>query len=240
MHTTKNGAALLSNRRGAPRGLLMAVLVVAWALAMGRAGAEPLKLNDLGYFHKRGLSVLVFTNPYNQMFGDSKVNGIELIQHGVRLGAGGDVRFCATPGQWDSVPIPLENGRKLDSEKGVIEATLKYPQYDDFQYTLRVEPRGEGFAVSVMLSQPVPAKYVGRVGFNLEFLPAAYFHKTYLMDDKPGQFQRHPTGPMGKTNGEVLEPQPIVTGQKFVLSPEDPETRVTVTSLDAPLSLLDG
>jgi hypothetical protein len=66
----KNGAALSPHGRTARFTRVFAAVVAAWLLLSGRAAAEPLKLNQLGYLDKRGLSVLVFSNPYNQMFGD--------------------------------------------------------------------------------------------------------------------------------------------------------------------------
>lgn len=224
----------------ATRRRLICALAAAATLSASLAHADPLKLNEKGYFETRGLSVLLFSNNYNGMFGDSKVNGLEFIQHDNRLAANGDVRFYSTPGQWTSIPADAQPGdRKVDREKGTLEMTERYPQYDDFEYTLHVEPKGDGFVVRVNAAKPLPEKYVGQAGFNLEFLPSAFFHKTYLVDGKPGNFQLHPTGPMGMTKGELM-PQPIASGKTLVLAPEDPERRVTITSPDAELSLLDG
>jgi hypothetical protein len=50
-------------------------------------------LNALEYFEKPGLSVLVFQDEYPE----GKQGGIEIIQHGERVAAVGDVRLEATP-----------------------------------------------------------------------------------------------------------------------------------------------
>ncbi len=50
-----------------------------------------------------------------------------------------------------------------------------------------VRPEGNGF-IGVFLDQPLPAQLEGRTGLNLEFLPSAYFEKTYLVDGQPGDY----------------------------------------------------
>src|SRR5215210_2020368 len=132
----------------------------------------PLALNDLGYFEARGLNVLAFSNWYDGNFSDAKISGIELIQHEVRTATNGDVRLSPTPGQWDRVPTLVE--RRVHAESGSIATYLAYPDHD-FQYAITVEARGEGMLVSVNLEQPLPQALEGRAGFNLEFLPSAYF-----------------------------------------------------------------
>src|SRR4030043_476253 len=63
-----------------------------------------LQLNDLEYFESRGINILVFSNWYNGMFDDSKMSGIEIIHHEVRIATNGDVRLSPAPGQWDPIP----------------------------------------------------------------------------------------------------------------------------------------
>jgi hypothetical protein len=38
----------------------------------------------------------------------------------------------------------------------------------------------------VVLDKPVPRELQGQAGFNLEFMPSAYFAKSYLMDQSSG------------------------------------------------------
>ena len=63
--------------------------------------AQDLQLNDLEYFERQGVNVLVFSNSFNGGFNDEKNSGIEIIHHGVRTVQGGAVRLDNTPEQWD-------------------------------------------------------------------------------------------------------------------------------------------
>jgi endoglucanase len=196
-----------------------------------------LKLNDQEYFETRGLNVLVFSNWYDGNFGDAKLSGIELIHHGVRTATNGDVRLNPTPEQWDPIPQLVE--RKVDKEKNSVTVHLSYPAFQ-FNYTIKVESDTDGILISVHLDQPIPLELSGRAGFNLEFLPAAYFEKTYLMDNKSGVFPLYPGGPMEINKSGTVEPKPMAAGKKLVLAPEDPGCRVTIQAHDGELLLYDG
>jgi hypothetical protein len=121
----------------------------------------------------------------------------------------------------------------------MIEAFLKYPDYE-FEYIIRVEVYKEGLLLSVNLNTPLPEKLEGRAGFNLEFLPSAYFEKAYLMDNQPGLFPLYPGGPMEITGSGDVEPRPVAEGKTLVLAPEDPFRRITIKSADNKLLLYDG
>ena len=56
------------------------LLVMAFA---GTGFAQDLTLNDLEYFERQGVNVLVFSNSFNGGFNDEKNSGIEIIHHGV-------------------------------------------------------------------------------------------------------------------------------------------------------------
>src|SRR4051812_37759477 len=128
------------------------------AKAPANAPAAALKLNTKGYLETPGLNVLVFSNGSEDLFNDAKMSGVELIQHGVRTVTNGDVRLSHTPGQWDPMAKLLE--RKVDPAAGVITATLEFVG-QDFRYTIRVEPRGAAFTVSVTLDKPLPTALEG-------------------------------------------------------------------------------
>jgi len=198
---------------------------------------DGLKLNDLDYFETRGLNVLVFSNWYNENFSDSKMSGIEIIHHEVRTSTNGDVRLNPTPEQWDPIPDFIE--RKVNKENNSIEAFLRYPEYD-FDYMIKAEAHDGGIILSVNLPKPLPQELAGRAGFNLEFLPSAYFKKAYLMDGKSGIFPLYPGGPMSVDKSGIVEPKPIATGTTLVLAPEDPARRITITTKDGGLLLFDG
>src|SRR6185369_12792973 len=206
------------------------------------AFAQKLVINDSGYFETRGVNVFVFNSQYNGMFFDEKTAGIEIIHHGVRTSTGGAIRLQNTPEQWDLVPTLVS--RNIDKKNNSIEVVLRYKDYD-FNSRINVTAKDKGVEISVYLDKPLPEKLVGNAGFNLEFLPAAYFEKTFFADDKSGTFPLYPSSPTkmesvnkkitqfsGHTTfddrgrGEFIVPDPIANGKKFILAPEDPERSV--------------
>ncbi len=215
-----------------------------------------LQLNDQGYFETPGLNVLVFNNQYTGYFFDEKTAGIELIHHGVRTATGGGVRLRPTTEQWDKIPMVVE--RNVNKENNSIEVMLRYEDFD-FDSRIVVKPKDEGFLISVYLDEPLPEILEGKAGFNLEFLPASYFEKTYLMDGKPGIFPLYPSDLMevkstdskisqfaghstfdDRGRSEYIDPKPIATGTTFIVAPEDPERFVTIKSLGDELMFFDG
>lgn len=126
---------------------------------------------------------------------------------------------------------------KVDRDNGVIQAYLRYSQYD-FDYSIRAEVRGDAIVISAHFPKPLPSELRGRAGFNLEFLPAAYFEKSFAMDDAYSLFPLYPVGPK-EQNGKVA-PRPLASGNRLVLASDDPKRTVTIVSDDAELSLYDG
>jgi len=217
--------------------------------------AQSLQVNDSGYFEKRGVNIMVFNSQYNGMFFDEKTAGIEIIHHGVRTSTGGAIRLQNTPEQWDLVPSLVS--RKTDQQHNSIEVTLNYKEYG-FTSRINVEAKNNGVEIAVYLDAPLPEKLEGSAGFNLEFLPASYFSKTYLADGHPGNFPLYPSGSTrmesttkkipqfngystfdDRGRGEFIIPAPLAKGKKFVLAPEDPERLVKIQS-DADIMLFDG
>jgi hypothetical protein len=215
-----------------------------------------LKLNDLGYFETRGLDVLVFSNQYNGYFFDEKTAGIELIHHGVRTATNGAVRLRSTPEQWDLVPMLVN--KKVDRQNNSIEVELQYKKYN-FDSKVVVTAKDQGVMIDVFLDKPLPKELEGHAGFNLEFLPSAYFEKTYFMDGRPGIFPKYPAGPVvtkprkdgipqyfglstfdDRGKDVFVDPLPIAKGKTIVLAPEDSVQRVEITSTDGDLMLYDG
>ena len=210
------------------------------------AYTQELKINESGYFEKQGVNVFVFSNQYNGMFFDEKTAGIEIIHHGVRTATGGAVRLQNTPEQWDLVPTLVD--RKVDKDNNVIEVELSYKEFN-FNPKINVKSKDNGVEISVFLDKPIPKELEGSAGFNLEFLPSAYFEKSYLIDGRPGDFPRYPSGdtkmePKSKKipqfaghttfddrgRDEFIVPYPLDTGRTIVLAPEDPERFVKVKS----------
>ncbi len=224
-------------------------------LSSHSASAQQLQVNDLGYFEKQGVNVLVFSNEYNGFFFDEKTAGIEVIHHGVRTVTGGAVRLQNTPEQWDLIPAVVS--RKADKNNNTIEVVLRYEKYD-FNSRVLVAPKDNGVVISVYLDKPLPQELEGQAGFNLELLPAAYFEKTYLADGKPGTFPMYPAGNTvirpaaekipqfanhttfdDRGRGEFIDPRPLAAGKLLALAPEDPERFIKITS-ETEVMLFDG
>jgi endoglucanase len=201
------------------------------------SGSNPdLHLTEHDVLETHGLSVLLFHNEYHRVFGDQKMNGMEIILHDQRIATGGDVRLSPTPEQWDPIPDFKERKRIAPDE---VAAFCTYAN-PGLSYRVDMQPEAGGFRVAVQLEQVVPAALAGKAGFNLEFLPTLYFGKSYLFDDGVEMFPRHSDGPMQKSADGTVEATPLASGQRIVLSPEDPMTRVTITSEGGPIALFDG
>lgn len=214
---------------------LRAVLYSALLLSGWVNAKVALTVNEQEYFEAQGLNVLVFSNWYNGLFDDSKISGVEIIHHGERTVTNGDVRLHSTPEQWDAIPAFIE--RKVDRENGVIEAFLHYPKYD-FNYSIRVTANSGGVSIAVVLPKAVPKALVGKAGFNLEFIPSAYFELAYLMDNQPGSFPLYPTGP--KEIAEKSQPLPLASGRRLVMGVGSSDRQITIESQRGELQLFDG
>jgi hypothetical protein len=231
-------------------------LLTALLSATLLADAQDLRLNDLEYFERQGVNVLVFSNSFNGGFNDEKNSGIEIIHHGVRTVQGGAVRLNNTPEQGDLVPKMVS--RKVDKEQGSIEVGMRYDDYD-FDSRVVVTAKGKAVEIAVWLDKPVPEKLAGEAGFNLEFLPSQYWLKTYRVDGRLGRFPRYATSlTTTRPNSEkprqfkgfktyddrgterFVDPIPFETGHSFTLATDSPERMIRITSDDAELRLYDG
>lgn len=226
-------------------------LILSWMSAQ----AQEYKINDLEYFEQTGANVLVYSNQYNGIFCDEKTAGIEIIQRGERISTGGGVRLMNTPEQWDIYAELTE--RTVNKEDNSITVGFIYTDYD-FSYKIKVTGADKGVNMAVILDKPVPAELVGKAGLNLEFFPAPYFGKTFMMDGKSAILPRHPASSVDarpieekvtqiyglstfndRGRGEFLMAHPIATGHTLVLAPEDEDLRVTFKS-DSEINLYDG
>jgi hypothetical protein len=233
--------------------LFVAMLLLA---AFKSASGQDLKINNLEYFEKQGVNVLVYSNLFTGGFNDEKNAGIELIHHGVRTAQGGAVRLSNTPEQWDLVPVV--SNRKVDLSSNTIEASLRFDDYN-FDSRVVVTAKGKGVEIAVYLDKPVPAALEGKAGFNLEFLPSQYWGKVYLMDGRPNRFPRYAvsattTRPNSEKvkqfkgyvtsddrgTGRFIDPLPLESGRTILMAPDAPERLVKITSPDADLMLFDG
>ena len=100
-------------------------------------------------------------------------------------------RYCVwTDGDYRH---PVLESRKVDKKGNTIEVVLYYERYD-FRATIKVTGKDKGVTMAVHLDKPVPAELVGKAGMNIEFFPATYFGKTYMMDGKYDILPKHPAG----------------------------------------------
>jgi endoglucanase len=211
------------------------------------AAAQTYALDDRGVFQAPGVDLLAFSNVNEGLFADAKISGIEIIQQDARTVTNGDVRLSATPGQWDPAGRLVE--RVVDRARGTVRTTLEYPEFG-FRYVVVATARADGVEIAVELPRALPAALAGKAGFNLEFLPSAYFRRGYLTDGRPGLFPRHPASAMattaernlasGRSEGPGAEPLAIAEGRRFVMAPEDPAHRIAVTAATGTIALFDG
>ena len=218
--------------------------------------AQDLQLNDLEYFERQGVNVLVFSNSFNGGFNDEKNSGIEIIHHGVRTVQGGAIRLNNTPEQWDLVP--KMTNRKVNREDGSIEVSLRYDDYD-FDSRIVVTAKGKAVEIAVWLDKPVPEKLAGDAGFNMELLPSQYWLKTFTMDGRLGRLPRYATCQTitrpnsekprqfkgfktydDRGTGRFIDPLPIETGHQIIMATDAPERMIRISSDDAELRLYDG
>ncbi|WP_294066513.1 glycoside hydrolase family 9 protein [Proteiniphilum sp. UBA1028] len=233
----------------------LATMLLLLLLCHCAVRGQHLQLNELDYFEADGINVLVYSNRYNPIFFDEKTAGVELIHHGVRTATGGAVRLQHTPEQWDLVPEIIS--RTVHKEDQSISTLLRYEDFD-FNSEIKVTSDKKGFRIAVILEKPLPAALEGRAGFNIEFLPSAYWESPYFADGKPGLFPRYPSGETEMRPGkekiqqiyhhttfddrgrnEFPVPLPFSRARTFVLAPDDPERKITIQS-ESEIMLFDG
>ena len=228
------------------------MLLAGFALNLAAADPVGLKLNDRGYFEMTGLNVMLGSDYYP----DGHQGGVGIIQNGLRTATNGDLRLEPTPGQWQ--PMPKSGERVVDAAAPEIRVHLQYPDekknlrgfnpinYPDLTlgYTVRVTPAGgSAFRIIVDLDTPLPAAWVGRVGFNLELFPGLLFGKTFSLGDQSGIFPRQPIGPgTSAPLSHAYQLAPLAAGgRRLVVAPESEEQRLTIEAVQGgDLQLLDG
>ena len=236
---------ILSPRRFIPGLAVFAATLLQSALA----APDSLTLNDRGYYEMTGLNVMLGSDYYP----DGHQGGVGIIQNGLRTATNGDLRLNPTPGQWQ--PMPKTGQRVVDAAAQVISVHLSYPDdtknrkgfnpidYPDLNlgYTVRTVPAGgSAFRIIVDLDAPLPAAWVGKVGFNFELFPGILFGKSFQLGDQFGTFPRQANGPGAVTDGDY-EVAPLGHGPKLTVAPESDRQRMTIESVKGgELVLLDG
>ena len=184
-----------------PKPLLLGLLL------MGSASmkAQSFQLTDRGYFNAGGVDVMAFDDIYPE----GHQAGVSILMNGHRLMTNGDIRLEATPGQWQ--PLPKQLKREMGTD--FIATTLQYPDssrhltgfnpmiYPDLQlrYEVKLKSMGDYLEVTVDLDRPIPDKYIGKVGFNMEIFPGFAFGKPWMMDNQTGIYPRQPNSPLAFT-----------------------------------------
>lgn len=211
--------------------------------------AETFKLNEQGYFERPGINVMVGQDYYPE----GHQGGLSIIMHDERVASNGDVRLEPAPGQWS--PIPKPGNREVDQAKQEIRAQLAYPDpdrdrkgfnpiiYPDLKmsYTVRARPEGESIRVSIDMDQPVPAQWIGKVGFNLELFPGSMFGRSFQLGGTDGVFPRQPTGPGENDKEGTYELIPLARGKRLDIAPESELHHLTIESVrGGEIELHDG
>ncbi len=229
----------------------VAVLLLLGA-GRGRRGGEgqpALQLNELEYLEMPGLNVMLAHDYYPE----GHQGGVGNIQNGLRVATNGDIRLDRTPGQWQ--PVPKVGKRVVDRATGEISVHAEFPdearnrkgfnpiEYPDLHlaYTVRVRPDGPAFRIIVDLEQPLPAEWVGRVGFNLELFPGLLFGKTFATESGGGVFPRQANGPGSLDAKGEYQIEPLARGKRLVIAPESDRQRMTIVDeRGGGLELVDG
>ncbi len=256
----------------------LSILGISLLMQFSTVQAQEFKLDSADYFRNEGTDVMVFSDVYPE----GHQGGITIVMNSNRIATNGDIRFEATPGQWQ--PLPVFRNRQVNKENNSIDVTLSYPDssqhmagfnpklYPDyvFQYTIHTKAEGDHIILTVDLDNPVPEKYEGKIGFNLELYPGTLIGKPWIMDQESGIFPAQANGPTltqksnlnytgnfnpaGKANAkqllgsETYSPiiaddviaEPYARGTRFTMNPDDPYNKVTVESEQGNLLLYDG
>lgn len=228
--------------------LLALALSAAGHAAPAQAPDEVLSVNDQDYLEMTGLNVMLA----HDFYPEGHQGGVAVIENGQRVATNGDLRLEPTPGQWQ--PTPLVGERKVDRAAQEISVRMSYPDpsrdrrgfnpmtFPDLKmgYVVKVKPAGSSFRIIVDLDEPLPAAWVGKVGFNFELYPGILFGKSFEIGDQVGIFPRQANGPGKVTDGDY-EVDPLGRGPKLTVAPESDLQRMTIEAVHGgEIQLLDG
>lgn len=239
-----SGDKVMALFRTTPIQILLGFIVVSPLIAQ----TTDLRLNQKEYFEAPGVNVMAFQDIYP----DGHQGGVSIIQNGVRVATNGDIRLEPAPGQWQ--PMPKQDARSVDAASNTITTTLSYPDpaknrtgfnpidYPDLNFTYKVRVQGEGDSIhiTVDLDKPIPAKFIGKVGFNFELFPNDLFGKSWYLGASSGIFPHQANGPEIRDDAGELQPMPLATGARLSVAPETEGQRMLIESKTGDLQLLDA
>jgi len=177
-------------------------VLISLFLCVIHCWSQDFVIGEGGYFSNEGVDVMAFYDFYPE----GHQGGVCVIMNGNRVATNGDLRFEATPGQWQ--PVPRQISREVGAD--YIRAKLAYPDssrhltgfnpmiYPDvvLEYTVTTRAVGDHIEVTLDLDRPIPDAFIGKAGFNLEFFPGSLFGKPWIMDGQAGIFPRQPNSPL--------------------------------------------
>jgi len=186
------------------------------------------KANELEYFEAPAASLLVF----HDFYPEGRQSGLEIIQHGERVAANGDLRVAGRR-------FPKVGARQVDRRRSTIQVSASFPD-EGLDYRVRVRADGQALRVLVDLARPLPQQLVGRVQFQLDLFAPAYWGKTYHLGETSGVFPRDDDGLVEGTGEKGYRPVPLGRGAKLSLAPEDPQRQMVIECIGGELELLNG
>jgi endoglucanase len=228
---------------------LFTVSIALLLIGVCQAQHSSFFINNSEYFENGGVNVMVFKDFYPV----GHQGGVGIIMHGKRIASDGDLRLDADLG--GGMPISGRADMKIDVPGNLITAQIVYPDPDknkytllpikypdlDLRYNIKVHGSGPSVVITVDLEKPLPKEFAGKVGFVLELYPGLLYGKTWNLDNKSGIFPRQANGPSAEVGKDgKYEIQPIASGKKLSVLPENKFLHLTIESVKGDLQLLDG
>jgi len=190
-------------------------------------------VTEQGYLHCTEASVLVF----HDFYPSGKQSGIEIIHHGERVAACGDLTLSLADGR--SGGYSERGERSADPGALAVRAKASFPA-QGVEYTVRVQGEGESIRLTVDLDSPLNSLVVAGASFRLLFYPPAYWGKTFHLGGVSGVFPREPNRPVVRTPGGRRAQEPMARGPRLTIAPEDPLRKMTIEAVGSELVLVDN
>ena len=178
--------------------------------------------------------------------------GVSIIQNGVRVATNGDIRLDPAPGQWQAMPktgwqggrcrIQHHHHNAFLSRSDEKQDWLQSHQLPRFEFHLQGDCEGEGdsIRITVDLDKPIPAEFIGKVGFNFELFPNDLFGRSWYLGETSGIFPHQANGPEVRDRAGEVQPAALATGARLSVAPETDGQRILIESKTGDLQLLDA